>query len=562
MRKNCSLLSGAITHSRDPKVSAMQYASGTPGEESQLQRHGSERLAYRHTASHAPTPYLTLLYAVVICSFVVGLALRGASFVWNSRIHGDVNLFALSAREFATHGRLFYPMKYEWSDHVAYITLASPASQHPPLFPFLAGVLATVLRTDNTFLMLKLLSMASGVALLALLAWWGLRSAWRTELLLAAVLAGLSPLIVDFSANGSSYILSTVLMVLLAIVLARFRYERASDYALAGGICGAGLLVHSTMICLAATLFVLGLARWRHVTLLGILTYSAVFLAVLSPWLAWNVYHFGKPLYSYSTYHLLGLLGLTEMGIFGDVVAVRITRSASSETVRRYLSLFGTTSLRYLIFYLLQIGPFAWFFAIVGSFALITHAPRMAIAVLLPTLLYILVIFGWVTFDTRFLVPILPFTYIAIAFGFTDLMRRSRPFRLASVACLPLTFGWSAIGFMEHPPTKYYMNDAGHAEGYAQMVPLAQELSTREPGVMLGYSTSLDGGIEAVYWHRFPFVHGRGFDGNVLRKLVDDFQVRYIWAEETTLGTVATYVPHARVILQSKPYYVLEILAP
>ena len=66
-------------------------------------------------------------------------------------------------------------MKVEFSDHVAYKTLASPASQHPPLWPLAAGLLGKVLRTDNTFLMLKLLTEAIGIGLMVVVVYAGTR---------------------------------------------------------------------------------------------------------------------------------------------------------------------------------------------------------------------------------------------------------------------------------------------------------------------------------------------------------------------------------------------------
>ena len=77
---------------------------------------------------------------------LAGVALRVASFAWNQRLQGDVNLFLLTAREFVQHDRLYYPLKWEFSDHVAYKALVCLSSQHPPLWPFAAGILGKILR--------------------------------------------------------------------------------------------------------------------------------------------------------------------------------------------------------------------------------------------------------------------------------------------------------------------------------------------------------------------------------------------------------------------------------
>ena len=87
-----------------------------------------------------------LVLAVVLVCLAFGL--RASSFQWNDQLQGDVNLFALTAREFRHSGELRYPIKYEFSDQVPYCEARSVASQHPPLFPFAGGLLARVLDTD------------------------------------------------------------------------------------------------------------------------------------------------------------------------------------------------------------------------------------------------------------------------------------------------------------------------------------------------------------------------------------------------------------------------------
>ena len=59
-----------------------------------------------------------LVLAVVLVCLALGL--RASSFQWNDQLQGDVNLFALTAREFRHSGELRYPIKYEFSDQVPY----------------------------------------------------------------------------------------------------------------------------------------------------------------------------------------------------------------------------------------------------------------------------------------------------------------------------------------------------------------------------------------------------------------------------------------------------------
>ena len=176
-----------------------------------------------------------IFYGVILgLLLVAGVALRVASFAWNTRLQGDVSLFALTAREYVQHDRLYYPMKWEYSDQVSYKTLASPASQHPPLWPFAAGLLGKLFRTEDTFSLLKLLGEVTGIGLLAIVAFFGWRRRLWAATLAAVAFLALSPALVDYSANGSSYILSALLLTLAALLMTQHRPERIIDYVLAG----------------------------------------------------------------------------------------------------------------------------------------------------------------------------------------------------------------------------------------------------------------------------------------------------------------------------------------
>jgi hypothetical protein len=502
---------------------------------------------------------LKSLLIITFFALVVGSYLRIASFHWNDRLQGDVNLFALTAREFVTHSRLYYPMKYEYSDNVKYQALQSPASQHPPLWPFVSGSLGKIFHTDDTFFILKVMCEIAGILLILIIAYVGIHTGWLNEALVATCYVALSPMLVDFSANGSSYILSAIMIILAIILLEHFRYQRITDYILAGILCGISLQVHGMMISIPIAFFVFWLWEYSRLRWQGVLAFVLAGFLVLTLWMSWNLRHFGKPFYSYSTYFLLSKLGLTETGIYGDVIAIRITRSVDIALQKRYISLVAENSLVFLRSYGLEIGPFCLILALAGCFALFQSDQRKGIALVLTSALYTAIIFLWPAFKYRFLVPVLPATYMAAAFGFMKLYYKRSFWKLLGWICLVGTIVWGAQGFFEQPPTRYYHNDGEHAANYEKMLPLARELGQLEPGVVLGYSRSLGGGLETIYWHRFPFVHGRGREIDEVQKLVHDFDIRYIWADQFTVHTVESYLPEARIILSNEPYYIFKV---
>ncbi len=501
------------------------------------------------------------LLIITLLALVLGAYLRIASFNWNNRLQGDVNLFALAAREFVAHNRLYYPMKIEYSDHVEYQALQAPASYHPPLWSFVCGLLGKVFHTDDTFFILKVMCEVAGVLLIATIAYFGVRAGWPNEALVTICLIALSPMLVDFSANGSLYVLSAAMIILTIILLEHFRYQGITDYFLAGILSGLGLQVHVTMICIPIAFLLSWIREHSQIRWQGVLASVLAELLVLTPWMFWNLHHFGKPFYLYSSYELLKALGLAHTGIYGEVITTRVTGSVDLVLMRHYISSVIECSLAFLRSYGLESGPFCLMLALAGCFALFQRDQRKAKALVLISVLYITIFCSLHPFKYvyRFLVPVLPVTYIVAAFGFVKLCSAHPFWKSVGWLCLAGTIAWGAQGFFEQPPTRYYHNDGDHAAYYERMLPLAKELGQLEPGVVLGYSRSLDGGFETVYWHRFPFVYGRGREIDEIQKLIGDFDVRYIWTDQKGLHKIETRLPEAKVVLGNDLYYVLEI---
>lgn len=514
-----------------------------------------------HTQNSSSRNYFLLILAIL----GLALALRVASFGWNTRLQGDVNLFALTAREMATHHRLYYPMKYEYSDHVEYLTLANPATQHPPLYPFLAGVLGWVFDTDDTFFLLKLLTELTALLLFAVIVLTGLRQKRPMETALALLFIAISPMLVDFSANGSVYIGMATVLVLATILLANFRYQGWRDYVLAGLLCGLGLQIHNTLSFLPVLFGLVWLSEYRRRPWKGLVVFGLTAGLVLSPWMLWNLHHFGRPFYSYSPLFLLMQWGLAQEGVFGDIVTARSTGSADLAFWARQIGPVLQILPLFLFSYLLEVGPFCLLLALVGGMSALRRNLRRGIILILPTLICLIMPNLTAIFRGRYVAPLLPMTYVTTAFGFTWLWRNPSRRRLALIGLFG-TILWVLPQYFQTPPTRYYVQDRGHAKYYTTMKELAQDLSQREPGVVLGYARGLDGGIEGIYWHQLPFVRGRGngpphedYPGQKLQKLAADFHVRYIWADDSTLAELQRVFPHGQIVLQSFPFYVLEL---
>lgn len=498
---------------------------------------------------------------LTICAVLAGLLLRGLSYRWNSRLQGDVNLFALTAREYRSHGRLFYPMKYEYSDYVDYAEIATPASQHPPLWSLAAGVVAKVVDTGDTFAVLKVMCEAASLILLVTVLIFGRSDecgGWVYPALCGLLL---SPMLADFSANGSPYILLAVFVVLAGFLFVRLDPSRIISYMYLGVVCALGLLVHSAMVCLPMAVAALTLIRYRKFRILGLISFSVVFAMALLPWAIWTYMHFGTPLYSYSSYHILKQLGAAEITLSGKIITTQATDQSVWITLHNYASLVWRLLVVFPMRFVVEMGPFWAGLAAIGVVQGLRERARDTVKFLLPSLCYCIVIVGWATYRERFLVPVLPTGYVLGGYGISVILRARR--RAASI----LAFVWlccalvlSLRGFLDRPPTTYYAGDSEYAEQYSSMRTLVEQLQELQPGTILGCSHLLDGGMETAYWLGWPYVYGRELGDDEIRKAVADFDIDYVWVDVDRLARIRSILPNAVVVLENGPFYVLRIL--
>jgi hypothetical protein len=339
-----------------------------------------------------------------------------------------------------------------------------------------------------------------------------------------------------------------------------YQPHRLADHVLAGVLCGLALQVHSVMILPPAAFLIFwwrvdGRLPWR-----GIIVSAFAGLLTLLPWMLWNYFYFGRPFYSYSTYHFLKQFGLARMAMFDNVITTHIVRSPDMSFLGDYLRAVRDTVRESAQDYYAEIGPFGLVLMTVGWVGLFRYQRRVALASFLPFLFYTLTVFLWATARHRFLVPIIPLTYLVAAAGFVFLCKDHLPWRVLGWICLAGTVVWSLASYRDQPLTRYnYPYDADRAASYAKMLPLARELDKLDRGVVLSYASLLDGGIETVYWQRQPFVYGRELPLEVLDKITEDFGIRYVWTDPSTYEKVPARFPRARVILSNDIFHVFEL---
>ena len=83
------------------------------------------------------------------------------------------------------------------------------------------------------------------------------------------------------------------------------------------------------------------------------------------------------------------------------------------------------------------------------------------------------------------------------------------------------------------------------------MVDLTRQMNAIEQAMLIGSAKSLDGGVEGVYYHKFPYVHARGFDWNLIQRIRRDYNAQYFWTDEIMLPKYEENLKDLELLLQS-----------
>ena len=210
------------------------------------------------------------------------------------------------------------------------------------------------------------------------------------------------------------------------------------------------------------------------------------------------------------------------------------------------------------------IGPGMLVLATIGIKGLLDEGATPLVALLGPTASYLALFCLYPEARHRYLLPVFPVLCVVSAVGYKALTMVGREGRiLASFLILVTALWWVADYRFSPNQCRYYAPSVAYAADYDAMKQMATSMHTIKPGVILGYSTRLDSGIEAVYYHELPFVWGRGglrlFGREVVDKLVHDFRISYIWTDDDLVGKLREWFPRARVVMSNPPFRLLDV---
>jgi 4-amino-4-deoxy-L-arabinose transferase-like glycosyltransferase len=503
---------------------------------------------------------------------IAGIILRVASLWWNDRLLGDVNLFALTAREYAQSGELNYPMKWDYSPKTNWGELKTPQSQHPPLWSFMAGLGAKLLGTNNTYLVLQCLSLFSQCILL-FLCFKILSELGAHFVILGVSLVSLSPMLIDFAGNGSQYTLGTVFTLSALWLLIRDKHKRRANLLLVGLFCGLAFCTHGAFILviigaiLSTIIYSRDLVKKLSAVSLVLLGYV---IAVL-PMLLFRLEHFGSPTHSLNEVFFGGVFGKLSLSNDSCGVFWRIERGWSSSDLILYFVNCLKVWKKFITFLVFELSLPGIVLAFLGIFLTLKYRTSRSVTVLIITTTYLLPILLWPGFKSRFLAPLLPLAIIFTCIGIHHLFQNTKiklkwKKIIAGSIFLWFGFSWLLSVSVTGSASRYYTFDLVHKQNYQEMLGLVDKMKGLERGLVIGAARSLDGGMEAIYWHEFPYIHGRpwvsgdGMNWQTVERIRMDYNVKYFWTDDIMLPKYEAYIDKLKLVATSGKFRLYEFI--
>lgn len=407
------------------------------------------------------TALVVLQWICIIC-VVVGVGARTFSIFWNERQHGDVMLYSLTAESIAhrgdflvisdTQSDFFYSLKEHGGRFL----------EHNPLWPVLASGLVSLFDISG-YAAVRILSLIAGIFLLPLLFFYARRTAGKGTALLATSCTAISYILIDYSGNGSLYVMQAFFYLLFLYILTYDDCPRNSLWI--GVLFAFGLLLNQQTLAMVATYGVyLGIRHWQmpRKEIFKQIAYIILPIAILmTPWWVRNAVLFGSPFFSIDFTYVWGKLGVPQT-VSNGVISFDVMPATWLSLAKTSLLSWFPHNLYFINRKLFLLAPITYLCSLFLALEMFFENKKRSIYgnILLPAALllffHISISAGWPIAKFRYLVPILPIVYF---FGFFYIVRIIESYRLKlwlAGASVLLLFGVSVLTFFSTPTHTYY----------------------------------------------------------------------------------------------------------
>ncbi len=500
---------------------------------------------------------------------VAAIPLRLFAFTANDLPHGDIHLDIAAARSFQEDGSLFIPIITHHSYLEPQMESGYYQDQHAPLWSMMGGFLNI---NGDIYGSLKLLSLLSGILLIPLSFLAVRRALDESTAWLVALFVSISYILIDYSGNGSLYILHAMFFMLIILVVKTGQGWRS---ALSGLLVGlAYLLNYQAVVAFCAVGCVYLLRLWQAANRRKILFNLAIFLLVslltVLPWLVRNFTLFGSPFFSANFDYVLGNLGLTAEIQLVDEQLLRVWTGQDLTWTQMVATALGWIfrNAGYFVLRILVLAPVITFFIPFGlkNWFLSLHYDDDQDASLVYGLLLVLHLalsIAWPSFKFRYFVPILPLWFGLGAIGLVSLFKGTRWFYPTVTCSLVCFLGVSWITYNSvsshtnyYDSNEFYHYRTGEAEWQVEernLCELAKYLKNQPKQIIIGP-------LQAHTYSGYTVININSLqDPGIALHFIEKYQIRWILDEASKLEFYKELL-EVQVIRENNDFILLKVV--
>ena len=404
---------------------------------------------------------------------ILALALvpRLFSLTWNAVPHGDTEMDVRAARAIAAQGNLVIG-EFARVEGPAYLYPPERTGykelliQHPPLWAALGAAVSAAAGID-AYLALRILSVVAGMAVIVLASRFARIFVNEAAAIAVSAWLAASYLMIDFSGNGSLYMVQAGLYVvwLWTAVAGGVVGKQGTRAVLFGVLAGAGYLLNYQMIILLPASVILLLPGNGTVAakLARILVCAAVASLIVLPWFVRSAAVYGDPFFHqyWNLTYLYNKAGLEKI-FEGNVYRYELDAVQKASLLADMVLEWLPNNLYYAARKLFILAPVAF---VVFCYGLIDYAfslkrLRRVFPVLLLLALHSAISTLWPVVKFRYFAPMLPLVFLLALEHLYAVRLSERVRRILIDATLACIIVLSFFTYRAIPTHTYYFNGA------------------------------------------------------------------------------------------------------
>jgi len=498
-------------------------------------------------------------YFFYIAIALIALVCRIISFKYNIYPHGDIFQEVLAARSLPLTKMLTLPY---WASTAYQQTVGVSElvqiTDKPPLWILLITAMSVFTKLD-TYVSARLLSLLIGLLVVYQFYKLVAKCSHRVWAILSVMTLAISYLMIDYSGNGSRYMLQTWLLLLL---IDSVLFNPLPKNNVRNTILLALLFLNNFQMGALLPLYLLNLILikgriWQNITKTIIL-----FGLIISPWLWYNQTHYHTWFYSSNYHYILGKTNYP-METYDQNGLWVIKEPPKIDIVKQFINNLPDFIYHNLIFFTKKIGILLPIIYIIYLFIIFKSKQvikdRKLMLLLIISVICLFIVSAWPVLKIRYLVTIYPLLLLTSVL----VLRYFKKYASLILATNLLLTGYISISiYYKNPYHTYYYDGVFTEDQFKQK---GEQNYMDKINANAGFAKQIPGdGTVAADLDKAYFVNNKIYMGDPFSSIhagsiIDKYQIKYVWTAYPVSSSILGKYQNIRLIKQEKDQFLYQI---